>query len=414
MMKVAATLSPVSTLKYTLIGGTNDNAYICASQTTLLPCGLGPDSGSHSSDIVQTLGFSSLAGDTQYNLFANYGKFQNVQRQPYRAVNGSLSPYEASDSFPWFNSGAYLSSSARRHTLSGGYYGSLDTSTYTSTYNAAQTLTSSRSERFGSAWVSDKVKSNDKLALTHTISQAGGTGVGSSFELDEDVTWQPRTADVFSADLGIGSSEPASAFTGTLGDPLSADFDCYNQSAFLQGPSDQPAHESSTQYSLGWRHTWKDGFVDVNAYRNGFLGQTARVAVPFAAEPASLFPNGPNAYLQQLQAIWSQPTECGSMPFDPSRVYVDQLATNIGQVQQGFTVSAQIPHGPVRFAVSELRYDQLVFFNARSAALGDRKPVRRGRAVAASSASHGRANRGRSHSTFLARMVGRRAVHVCK
>lgn len=345
MMKTSLTLSPVSSLKYTVMGGTNGGSYICSSLTTLLPCGQGPNSGYDSSNLMQTLGFSSLAGHVQYNLFANAGNYRYSESEPNRAVNGTPSPSFGSGEYPWFNYGLYMSSSSRRHTLSGGGYASLDTNSSTSSYNGTQTVTGSRSERYDSIWMSDKVKSNDKLALTHTISQASGTGAGSTFEVYEEMTWQPRAADAFTLGVGAGSAQPAYASSSIIGDPLSADMDCYNRSVFVEGPSDQATHQSSASYDVAWKRTWKGGFLSVDAYQNDMYGQSMRVAVPFSAMPAGIFPNGPAAYLSQLQQIWAQPTECGAMPFDPSRVYVNQYASGIGQQNRGFTINAQVALG---------------------------------------------------------------------
>ncbi len=244
MVKTSVTLSSVSSLKYTIMGGSSSDSYICSSWTTLLPCGQGPNSSDRGSNLMQTLSFSSLAGHLQYNLFGNEGNYKYTDLEPDRAVNGVRSPYSGYGMYPWSNFGAYVSSSSRRHTLSGGAYDSLTTSTYNSSYGGTQTLSGARTARTESIWLSDKVKANDKIALTHNISRATASGVGTSMEISEDVTWQPRKADVFGASIGTGSTQPVSANTSPIGDPLSADFDCYNRSVFVEGPSDQATHQS--------------------------------------------------------------------------------------------------------------------------------------------------------------------------
>jgi hypothetical protein len=130
-----------------------------------------------------------------------------------------------------------------------------------------------------------------------------------------------------------------------MSDPQSADFDCANGSVYVTGPSDAPAKRTSLQYDLSWRHTFKNGYVTANAYRTDSTGESMRAGVPFAAEPAQLFPNGPAAYLNQIAQIWSQPQICGSTPFTPSRVYVSQMITGLGQIAQGFDVSGEVPAG---------------------------------------------------------------------
>lgn len=345
LFKVSLAISPVSTLRYSLLGGTENTQYICSSYTTLLPCGSGPDNATRGSNLFQTFGFGSLAGRLQYNVFLNAGNYSYTDQEPDRSINGIAVPYSSAGSFPYFNDGVYVSNSSRRHTLSGGAYASVSSNTFTSSYEGSQTVSSSRRQRFSNIWLSDRVKANNKLALTHALSQATGTGTGPSLVFSETVTWQPATADTFELQTGFGSAYPSAQYTTPIADPASADMDCYNQSTFVQGPSDEPVHQSSASYDLSYKHTWKRGFLSFDAYRNTTLGDSLQTAVPFSAEPPSIFPGGPAAYLGQLQQIWAQPTVCGTMPFNPSRVYVDQLATGLGQIGQGVTISGQYSVG---------------------------------------------------------------------
>jgi hypothetical protein len=353
LFKTSIALSPVSSLKYTLMAGSSRSSYICQDDTTLLPCSSGPGNHMQGRNAVSTFAFSSLAGHLQYNLFVNSGDFRFAEAEPNLEINGKALPSHADNRFPFENAGAYLSVTARRHTLSGGYYLENDRSINTSTFNVTRTVTSERDQRNSNLWMIDRVKANDKLAISYNVSEASGTGAGSALELDPSVTWQPKTNDVFEAGIGLGSAEPGWG-AGTMSDAASDQYDCYNGSVYAYGPADQAVKQSSLQYSLSWRHTIKNGFISASAYRNNFGGQTMRAGVPFASEPASLFPDGPAAYLNDIENIWSQPTVCGSMPFDPSRVYVTQNISGVNQVSQGIDLSAQIPLG--RNVVAMPRY----------------------------------------------------------
>ncbi|MFN2448409.1 MAG: carboxypeptidase regulatory-like domain-containing protein [Candidatus Baltobacteraceae bacterium] len=345
MLKASVSLSPVSSLKATVMGGTNRNSYICSNYTAVVPCGNGPGSASKGSNLFETLSFGSLARNVQYNLFANRGSYKSIDDEPNRSVNGMLTPYNGSNSALWSNLGIYASSSARRHTISAGAYTSVNRTAYASSYNGSQTLSGSRFDRYSSIYASDHVKSNDKLALTSTVSRSNGTGIGASQEFYNQVTWQPKTVDAYSVSVGLGSSFPGNTYPAPLGDPASADIDCYNKSVFVSGPSDESTHQTSVSYDIGWKHNFKGGFVSLDAYHNNQFGQTMRLAVPFDGVPSSDFPNGPAAYLTQLQQVWSQPTICGNIPFDASRVFVTELASGLGRLSQGFTVSGQIALG---------------------------------------------------------------------
>jgi hypothetical protein len=346
LFKASIALSPASTFKYSILGSTFNSSYICANATALLPCGSGPNNNQRSRSSYQNVAFGSLLGHVQYNLNASAGKFKSNDAEPNRAVNGTVIPFYSTSTFPWSNFGLQLSSTARRHTMSAGFFHGSQTGTTASTFNATQAVQSETTSRYGSMYFSDKVKANDRLTLTHGISQSSATGAGSALELYESVTWQPAIADVFEGDIGLGSASGFGTFTTPLGDPLSADYDCYNHSVFVQGPTDEPGNQSSISYNVGWRHTLKGGFVNVQLYRNRYVGQNVRAAVPISAEPSSIFPSGSlAAYMTGLQQTWAQPTICGTTPFDPSGVYVTQNMSGLTQFNQGFSITGQIPIG---------------------------------------------------------------------
>jgi hypothetical protein len=345
LFKTAVSLSAATSLKYTLLSGHTSQSTLCSSAVTLLPCGFGADAGTHGTNLMQMVNLSSIIGHVDYNLIFDRGKFEGTTAQPNRAVNGTLSPFNATNSSLWSAEGMYASSSARRHTISWGFYDSLSSGRYVSTYNATGTASNARSERFGSIWVGDKIKANDKLAIDYTLSQASGTGAGSNLQFYGEATWQPEKSDAFTFGGGLGSADPAPAFSGVVGDALTAQYDCYNKSVFVNGPSDEATKQSSLQYDAAWQHRWKYGQLTIDAYRNRFDGQGIFGSVPFAGEPSSIFPNGQAAYLASLEQVWEKPTVCGSIPFDPSRVYVSQYISGINQINQGFTIGGRIAMG---------------------------------------------------------------------
>jgi hypothetical protein len=342
LFKTAVTLSPATSVKYSMLSGHNASSMICASDTALLPCSYGSNNASRGSNLMQSLSVSSITGHLEYNAFLNSGKFGYTGVQPNRAVNGVLSPFTASSSSTWWTAGIYTSLSARRHTVSSGLLNESDGGQFTSTYNGTGKASDARAVRYSSIWVADKIKSNDKLTLNYNVSQASGTGAGTNLEFYGSGTWQPAAHDIFTLGLGVGSAEPAPALSGVVGDPLTGEYDCYNGSVFVNGPGDQATRQSSLQYTAGWQHKWKNDQLNVSAYRNRFDGRGIFGSVPFAAEPASMFPGGPAAYLASLEQVWSQATVCGSMPFDSSRVYVRQFISGVDQLNQGFTASARV------------------------------------------------------------------------
>lgn len=365
LMKVHIAISPASTLRLDGLAGGSRNSYICNSFTTLLPCGDGPGNAFTFHYSWNTLSFESLAGHFQYTLGATFGNWTSQSSTPNRGLDGSVSPAASNSHAPWYALSANASTTARRHTVSFGGWMDIQNNYATQTYDGVAQPENHVWTRDSGAFVSDKVKSNDKLAFTHTLSQASATGAGSSLEFSENVTWQPAKNDTFSASLGMGSAQPAQTFPFRIGDALSADYDCHNGSVFVQGPGDAAVRQASQSYDAGWRHSLHGGFVNVSLYRTNMIGQSTFAAVPAAAEPDWIFPGGSAAaYLQQLQQVWSSPAVCGSTPFSPQRVYVNQSITGLAQVTQGVTISGQIPvgkHGMLypRYATASAYFDSL-------------------------------------------------------
>lgn len=344
LLKASFTLSKVSSVKYALMTGVNRSSYICAEWTTLLPCSAGPGNWSYGSNTLSTLTFSSLAGHIQYDAGVTQWNNRFSSAEPNLSINGVSAPGYQSGSFPSLILYVDARSTARRHTLSTDVYEDNATSTNTSSFNSTQAISNSQIQRSGAISLTDEVKSNDKLALRYSLSQASGTGAGSALELYSTATWQPKKNDVFQAGLGAGSAQPAWG-AGTIGDAVSGSYDCSNGSVYIDGPSDEAVKQSSLQYNVDWRHTLKGGFFSVSLYRRALDGQNIRAGVPFGAEPGALFPGGPATYLASIEDVWSQPTVCGSKPFNPSHVYVTQSISGVGQIQQGVDVSAQFPLG---------------------------------------------------------------------
>lgn len=344
LLKTSITLSPVSTLKYSFISSLFNQSQICADATALLPCGTGPNSYAHSNGFFQTLAFGTLLGHVQLTLNGTTGQYKSNASEPNRAVNGIVVPYFSSSIFPFSNVGLRVNWTARRHTVDAGYFEYGSSGLTTSSFNGTRTVQSSIFSHFSYAYAGDTIKLNGKLTLSHNVAISAATGAGSSFELYEALTWTPNVNDVLQGGVGFGGTNGSANFTTALGDALTAQYDCFNRSVFVDGPTDQATRQSSANYSLDWRHTLKAGYIKFNAYRSQFGGGGLRAAVPINAEPSSIFPNGSLvAYLAQLQQTWSQPTVCGSTPFDPSGVYVSQFISGPVQVNQGFSISGQIP-----------------------------------------------------------------------
>lgn len=321
-------------------------AQICSDFTTLQPCGYGsiPTTSAHSG--YSYLGLSSLIGNVQTNLnvsapFGNYGTSQGP-----RVVDGvPMTAYSSTNRYSGVNYNLNGSITARRHTDSLNIYTSVFHGASTQTYNGVPVSIGQPSVQYSSLSVSDRVKSNDNLAITHSLSLDSGTDAGSALVLSETADWQPRTADVYEGSVEVGSAQPSYFGRTPLDDPLSADFDCSNGSTYVDGSADPAVKQSYLNYTFSWQHTFRGGSVKLNLYRENDGGQSLRASVPIAAEPANTFPNGLPAYLSQLYGVWNLPTVCGTIPFNPQRVYMTQRLSGMNSISQGYDISGRVPLG---------------------------------------------------------------------
>lgn len=365
LFAISTPISQVSTIRYTMLQGLANSTYICASATTLLPCSDGPESTSGTSTTSQSFNFGSLLGHWIYNLNASYSVNRNQQAEPNRAVNGMLDPLFSSSANNSFNLSTSLDKLVRRHTISASVFVNSESGVYSSTYNVTRSVANAVAYRTVSAELSNAVKANDKLRLQYSISHSSGTGTGSTVEAFTSASWRPQLADSFNVGIGIGSSNPGPSIARAIGDPLTAQYDCFNGSVFVAGPNDQPTHQTSLNYNVGWNHVMKQNSFTLQAFRTDLGGQAIQAAVPIAGEPPNIFPNNSLAqYLGELENTWAQPTVCGSAPFDPAHVYVTQLVSGETRISQGFTITGRISLGKTvllvpSYAITDSYYSTL-------------------------------------------------------
>ncbi|MFN2528984.1 MAG: carboxypeptidase regulatory-like domain-containing protein [Candidatus Baltobacteraceae bacterium] len=319
---------------------------LCQSYVTLAACGYGSLPRNFNHNVFLTLGVSTLIGNVQSTVFAGlpFGSFGNEDTG--RVLSGTqLPPYFLKGSYNTLYFGAYGSITARRHTDSFGFSSANSHQGTIQTYNGAARSFAGPRATSRNLWFRDKIKANEKIAMTHGVSVASATGAGSSLILSETADWTPAKNDAFEASVSLGSAQANYQTSTALTDAPDADYDCFNRSVFVEGPNDSAVPQTSVSYDLSWRHKFRAGNWNLALYRQNASGQSLRASVPIASEPASLFPNGLSAYLQGLQEFWTSPTVCGALPFNPARVYVTQNLSGLGQVNQGFSFSGQLRIG---------------------------------------------------------------------
>jgi len=321
------------------------SASICASFTTLLPCGNGPGGASQQVARFGNVGGSALVGNVQLYASVSGNTGRTAFTYASRSLAGLVVPYFSRSSYSAFTAFLQAGISGKRHRIAfSGDVNSVGTST-TTTYNGTPLSYAQPRQEQLDVSIGDTVKATAKLSLTHAFTYANATGTRGAISVSETAAWAPTKDDTIEANIGVGTGQPGFLPSQLVGDPLSADYDCYNRSIFVGGPQDAPGPQSSTNYGLAWRHTFGSDWLKVQLQRTDGHGQYMTAAVPVAAEPASIFPGGLPAYLSSLQAVWNTPSICGGIPFTTDRIYVHDGIVGLSQVGSSALLSGRINIG---------------------------------------------------------------------
>ena len=316
---------------------------LCTADVTDVPCGIGPGNAEAGRNIFAYGSLLSLIGDAAVQLtgFTSTSTFNTdeIPRQ-FNQFNVPLIALNKTTSH-----GVAFSSTLgiRRHTFTFNA-SEYDSSTLYNVFDKSPFVTPSRFDEYSSsAQLDDAYKINDRLSLSGQLSLSAATGAGASTLGGFGATWHPNDNDTYTFNAAQGSAQPAPSTNQTFTDPVSARFDCGAGTVFVDGPGDNPTKQSSTSLDLGLSHRIRAGQVNLDLYQQRQLGQSITAAIPAALEPAGYLPNG---YLDSLTGVWSFPVICGSTPFAPAGVYVNQLVSGSGRLYRGFDLSARIAVGP--------------------------------------------------------------------
>jgi hypothetical protein len=345
LIKLAYTVNNRTSIAFSGLFAKTNYDTICTAFTTLLPCGYGPNTQSSAHNSQVSVSVNALVGNVSasVSLFSPFGN--NTYNAPQRTLNGTLSPYASWASFAANGGFASASVTARRHTATLGLFSSQFRSTISHNYSGTIVSAAQPAQQFRNFSLSNKVEANQRLAITHTFSLQSATNTGTALTLSEAADWLIGKHDELQGTLSVGSAQPVYGEKVPIADALSAQYDCYNGSVYVNGPSDDAVRQSSTSYNLSWRHSYGAGYITVNAYRQNSFGQSLLSAVPVYAEPDDMFTDGRMAFLGDVQNVWSSPAVCNSMPFNPARVYISKSVSGLGQINQGFTISGRVALG---------------------------------------------------------------------
>ena len=342
---------------------TNRNASaICAQDVTVLPCGVGPNNLDFGRYGLASGTLQSLVGDVQttFTAYANSGTQSTDDLNRYvlafdPAAGGD--PLDPASYVPTLDPSESLSNTITRgvtytaslaqgnHTFnfSGNTYSAIDVST---PIEGSQYVTGFTNAASSSRYqFSDVIKSNDKLALTPSLSFADTSGLGGSFLAGMAATWTPKVNDAYSLSLNVGSSQPNLSANRSFSDPVSARFNCGAGSADVSGPGDtgDGSKQSATAINATWAHRFNGG-ATVSAMAFSQL-QTGQLINALIEEPTSYFDAAGAGYLQTLDAAYHSPSVCGVGAVDPS-VYVNESVAGTRRLYQGVNLNGRFELSP--------------------------------------------------------------------
>lgn len=356
-----------TTISGTALTNNRDASAICARDVTLLPCGIGPNNANFGRYAFGYGTVQSLIGTVATNVTGyvssshqstDYGNRYVLQAPgdlpsfgpPGLVTNDCaasvdqygecLDPSLSTDD-TLTRGAAYSASIAQgRHTIG------LSGNTYTS-LNSSQPIAGSRFEvpytnaiSTTSYTLSDGIKSSDRLTLQPHLSLVNTTTLGTSLLTGFGATWQPQTANSFTASFNVGSSQPNVDLNRSYSDPVGARFDCGAGTAVVSGPGDENGgRQSAVSLDAAWTHNFRSGGTVTADFFSQV--QTGQIIGALIAEPAAYYPAG---YLTDLLGAFRAPSVCGGSAAAPA-VFVQENIGGTRRIYQGVNVSGRFPLG---------------------------------------------------------------------
>ena len=340
-VKLRYSLGDRTTLQFSAIDNNTNTVSLCTQYVTLLPCGIGPGNSNRGKFGFTYGSLQTLVGEVSLSATAYASSQHQFSDNINRFVNGAASP-SASD-FDTLGRGLAYSAtiSPGRHTIVVGGSTYASTTTFVPIVTNRFVIPSNTSTASQQYQIADSIKWNDKVTLGENVSYATTVGVGRSFLGGVSAGWRPTAVNGYNASIAVGSSQPGSGLVRTLSDPASARFNCFADSATVNGPGDLPAKQSSINYDLSWTHQVRRGAFSLSSYRQTQAGQLINAQVLATSEPAGYIPSG---YTQLVNGYWNSAFVCGANAVLPT-LYVNEPIGNTTRQYQGFDFSGRFALG---------------------------------------------------------------------
>ncbi len=142
----------------------------------------------------------------------------------------------------------------------------------------------------------------------------------------------------------IGGVAPHVGRNGVLSDPQSLRYDCNGDVAYGNAPGDEPAASSSTSARLGYAHSFRNGLLSAQVYRQVQNGVVLPTLVNGTVLNASLPPD----YFTTVEQVFQSAGGCDAgpdVPFGAQNVYFSVPIGGVQRIYEGAQVAATFNFG---------------------------------------------------------------------
>jgi hypothetical protein len=348
LVKLRYGLTDSTTLTLTALQNDSAISPLCTQDTGPLPCGIGPGNSETGKTQFVYGTIQSLIGQVAVQATGYVSSQYNLQNELDRTIDacvGALTPCPVAYPFST-NTNALTRGIALQGTISKDNH----TITLNATTFASQTaftplvvsgsgvgivapsLNAVASQTYG---LNDAIKINNRLTLGPTLSLASTTGSGTSVLGGLSADWKPSDADELTFSASLGSAQPAPTVVRSYSDPQSARVNCAGANAQISGPGDSPTAQSAIDYQASWTHTWRQGNVTVDVYRQSQAGQLVNASV------SALSADLPAPIYAAVEGYYE--TVC---PFSlPAAIYVSQPVNDTRRIYAGYDITGRVALG---------------------------------------------------------------------
>ena len=311
----------------------------CDQYVTILPCGYGPGGDITNHATITAVGLQGQIGNVTVNANVSDNTYRGANSQPQRTLAGTPVPLQTTDRQYTFSFNDYSTVAIGRHTLLANVGSSVGhgISTTSGPFGGSAPYLN----RYAYYVLGDTFKFSDRWSVT--VADGANIRINQNTNAaDLNIAFTPSTRESLTFSTGVYGGGTSFSSPGFFSDPSFAIYNCAADNVTVSGPSDAPATGMYRSVALNYSRRGKRGSLSVNAYSAVARGGSNYAQFPLLGLPGSALPPG---YLTAISDIWHRPAICGAQPFDPNRVFVSELLSNVDTLDRSITASGQLTLG---------------------------------------------------------------------